>query len=97
MIELKDEEYSNIQTIFDRFKNNESDRNNLLLKAAEECSELSAELIQKVLAPTHQGNEEIEDEIGDVLFRLSLILPLYDNNRIYERVRSKINKAIKRI
>jgi NTP pyrophosphatase (non-canonical NTP hydrolase) len=87
------ETLAKIESLQQSYTNNQADRDFLMLKAAEECSELSAELIQKVLHPTHSGMEDIEDEFADVLARLLLLSTLLDNNRITERVKFKINKS----
>ena len=97
MIKLEDKDLSDIQTIFERYKNNQADRDFIILKTAEECGELSAELIQKVLHPTHQGDEQIQDEIGDLIFRLHVLLNLYDKKYIYNRIKLKIINTLKKI
>lgn len=97
MIKLEDDDLTNIQVIFERYKNNQGDRDFLILKTAEECGELSAELIQKVLHPTHQGDEQIQDEIGDLIFRLHILLNLYDKEYIYNRIKLKIDKTLKKL
>jgi NTP pyrophosphatase (non-canonical NTP hydrolase) len=80
------------ETIFLHSKDNQSLRDMLMLKLAEECSELSAELIQKFLHPTHETDEKIENEIGDVLTRLLLVVDLYNHENILNRVNFKMSK-----
>lgn len=80
-----------IDSIFERHRDNQGLRDFVLLKAAEELNELSAELIQKVLHPTHEKDQPIVDEIGDVLIRLSVLVKFYDLELINERIKYKAN------
>lgn len=84
---------TDFKTLSDSYLNNQSDRDFLLLKLAEECSELSAELVQKVLHPTHTDNTAIEQELGDVLNRLILILPLINSDEVAKRIQFKLSKS----
>ena len=85
-----------IDSIFERHRDNQGLRDFVLLKAAEELNELSAELIQKVLHPTHEGDEQITNELGDVFLRLSILIKFYDIKLIEERIKQKLNKIMKK-
>lgn len=61
-----------------------------LLKMAEECSELSTAILQRINKPGQvTDDEEIIDELGDVALRL---LHFGNDERVAARVRHKINR-----
>ena len=53
-----------------------------LLKAAEECQELSLILTQRVTKPDRVEEEEVTDEIGDVFIRLHILNKMLPNEYI---------------
>lgn len=72
-----------------------NDRNYNLLKASEECQELSLILTQFISKGT--SDEKIIEEIGDVLFRVGILKHLFDKEKIVERKAYKISKCKKYI
>jgi diphthamide synthase (EF-2-diphthine--ammonia ligase) len=92
---------SNISTIVEGLKNNQDLRNTAYLKLAEECSELAAELIQKVLHPLHtDDNTEIIEEMGDVNMRFMIVYELLtkeEQKSVVDRTNFKVNKHLKRM
>ena len=68
-----------------------NDKNYNLLKASEECQELSLILTQ--LLSKGASDKDIIEEIGDVLFRVDVLKHLFDINKINERKAYKINKC----
>ena len=73
--------------------NNDRDYN--LLKASEECQELSLILTQ--LLSKGASDKDIIEEIGDVLFRVDVLKHLFDKDKIAERKAYKIDKCKKYI
>ena len=63
-----------------------------LRKAAEECSELATILIQQLNKPHKDFSEKIEEEMGDVLFRLENLKKHFDFPTIVDRIKYKRNK-----
>jgi NTP pyrophosphatase (non-canonical NTP hydrolase) len=94
MIKLDDKLSTDIYSIFELHKNNSEMRNFILLKAVEEMNELSAELTQKVLHPLKEDDSLIEDEFGDVLLRLSILINFYNKENIMKRFKTKLNKTL---
>ena len=92
---------STAKVIADKYLNNQADRDLCNLKLAEECSELSAQLIQKTLHPFHTpDNSEIIDEMGDVYVRMLIsvnMLSKDDQFKLQERIDHKMGKALKRV
>ena len=72
-----------------------NDRNYNLLKAAEECQELSLILTQKLTKGA--SDKDIIEEIGDVLFRVNVLKHLFNKDKIAERKAYKIGKCKKYI
>jgi len=68
-----------------------NDRTYNLLKASEECMELSLILTQ--LLSKGASTKDIIEEIGDVLFRIDVLKHLFDKDKISERKAYKINKC----
>ncbi len=97
MIKFSDKIQSDIDSLYERFKDNQGTRDFVLLKAAEELNELSAELIQKVLHPTHETNEKIQNELGDVFIRLGILTKFYNIDEINNRIDLKMNKIVKKM
>ncbi len=97
MIKFNDKIQSDIDSLYERYKNNQGTRDFVLLKAAEELNELSAELIQKVLHPTHETDDKIIDELGDVFIRLGILTKFYNMDQINNRIDLKMKKIIKKM
>lgn len=99
---MSDEELqSNVCIIAESLEDNQAHRDSAMLKLAEECSELSAELIQKVLHPLHEdGNTAITNEAGDMYARFLIFLELLsdeDRQRVRDRAEFKITKCVNRL
>jgi len=97
MIKFNDKIQSDIDSLYERYKNNQGTRDFILLKAAEELNELSAELIQKVLHPTHETDDKITDELGDVFIRLGILTKFYNMDQVNNRIDLKMKKIIKKM
>ena len=97
MIKFNDKIQSDIDSLYERYKNNQGTRDFVLLKAAEELNELSAELIQKVLHPTHETDDKIHDELGDVFIRLGILTKFYNMDQINNRIDLKMKKIVKKM
>ena len=63
-----------------------------LHKASEELQELALVLNQFLLKPTKVDEQEIIDEIGDVIIRIEILLLIYPNELIKERINYKLSK-----
>lgn len=60
------------------------------MKSSEEFQELALALTQQVLKPTKVKDQEIIDEIGDCIIRLSILIKIYDLDKIRERLNYKV-------
>ena len=63
-----------------------------LRKAAEECSELTTILVQQLNKPRKNFSRKIEEEIGDVLFRLENLKKHFNFPAIVDRIKLKRDK-----
>lgn len=72
-----------------------NDRTYNLLKASEECQELSLILTQ--LLSKGASDKDVIEEIGDVLFRVDVLKHLFDKDEINKRKAYKIGKCKKHI
>ena len=65
-----------------------------LHKCSEECQELGLVLNQYLLKPTKVDKQEVIDEVGDVLIRISILLEMgfVDPQKIQERINFKLSK-----
>ena len=60
------------------------------MKSSEEFQELALALTQQVLKPIKVKDQEIIDEIGDCIIRLSILTKIYDLDKIRERLNYKV-------
>lgn len=67
------------------------------MKASEEFQELALVLTQQVLKPFKVDDQEVIDEIGDCIIRLTLISRMYDKDKIAERLNYKLDKFLEYI
>lgn len=68
-----------------------------LLKAAEELSELSTALLQRVTSDSDRiSDQTIIDEIGDVEIRIEILKEIFGEKKVSERVEFKSNKILQR-
>ena len=63
-----------------------------LRKAAEECSELATILIQQLNKPRRNFSKKIEEEMGDVLFRLENLKKHFNFPAVVDRIKYKRDK-----
>lgn len=61
-----------------------------LLKAAEECQELSLVLTQLINKPDKVSKQDIIDEIGDVIIRMEFLKNVFNKEAINKRIEAKI-------
>lgn len=61
-------------------------------KAAEELSELTTVLLQKLLKPNKVKDQEIIDEIGDCIIRLEILQKIFNKELIDKRIAYKLGK-----
>lgn len=73
-------------------KHNDKEYN--ILKAIEECNELSLALTQH-LSKNSVSNQEIIDEIGDVYVRVGILKEMFDPERISKRINRKLSSLEK--
>lgn len=64
----------------------------VLTKAAEECSELTTILLQKLLKPAKVDNQDVIDEIGDVYIRLKMLTMQIGKEKVQARIDYKLAK-----
>ena len=81
--ECKVDDIANILQIRNDIKYNK-------MKSSEEFQELALALTQQVLKPIKVKDQEIIDEIGDCIIRLSILTKIYDLDKIRERLNYKV-------
>jgi hypothetical protein len=64
----------------------------ILNKAAEETSELTTILLQKLLKPHKVDNQDVIDEIGDVYIRIKMLTMQVGKEKVQERIDFKLAK-----
>lgn len=67
------------------------------LKAAEECAELAAALLQQGFRPGTESIDRVIEEIADVQIMLDQLRILYDPQAIDEWIEAKIARLERRI
>ena len=96
---LSEKTISEIKTLADLHRDNQADREFVMRKFAEECAEVIAELLQKISHPTHQGDEELLNEVGDLIFRLNVYMKQRTPEElefIKNRIEHKVERALKK-
>jgi len=64
----------------------------VLTKAAEETSELTTILLQKLLKSNKVDNQDVIDEIGDVYIRLKMLTMQIGKEKVQKRIDEKLAK-----
>lgn len=63
-----------------------------ILKAAEECQELSLALIHLLTKPDKVDKQKVIDEIGDVIIRIKILVKMFDEEEIIKRIENKLSE-----
>lgn len=61
-------------------------------KSSEECQELALALTQKLNKKLKMPDQNIIDEIGDVYIRLKILMKMFPEHKIQERIDYKLSK-----
>lgn len=67
-----------------------------ILKTVEELNELSTALTQLLTKPKNPNYKAVNDEMGDVMIRLSILVEkkVFDNEAVDERIEEKLNHLL---
>lgn len=67
-----------------------------ILKTVEELNELSTALTQLLTKPKNPNYKAVNDEMGDVMIRISILVEkkVFDNKAVDERIEEKLNHLL---